>query len=133
MTEKRFTSDYNGDEHLFTHFLENGKPMTKEEVLNRLNDLNDKNKVLKDRRYEDINDLSVIIMKYKALEEENKELKKKVDDKEIAVEVEICKAIEKIFALINKKIREYSSLEQRERTSNDTIEILSELKKELKQ
>lgn len=133
MTKKRFTSDYNGDEHLFTHFLENGKPMTKEEVLNRLNDLNDKNEALKERRYEDINDLSVIIMKYIALEEENKELKKKVDDKEIAVEVEICKAMEKIFALINKKIREYSSLEQRERTSNDTIEILKELKKELQE
>ena len=47
MTEKRFTSDYNGDEHLFTHFLENGKPMTKEEVLNKLNGLNDENQRLK--------------------------------------------------------------------------------------
>ena len=39
MTAKRFTSDYNGDEHLLTHFLNNGKPMTKGEVLNQLNEM----------------------------------------------------------------------------------------------
>jgi len=38
---------------------------------------------------------------------------------------------DKVFDLIDEKIREYSSLEQRERTSSDTIEILKELKKEL--
>ena len=67
------------------------------------------------------------------LEEENKELKKKVGDKEVAVEVETCKLMERVFALIDKKIREYSNREQRERTSNDIIGILKELKKELRE
>ena len=40
-----------------------------------LNDLHDENQRLKERRHEDINDLSVIAMKYKALEEETKKLK----------------------------------------------------------
>ena len=47
MTEKRFTRDYNGDEHLLTHFLNNGKPMTKGEVLNQLNKLHKENQELK--------------------------------------------------------------------------------------
>lgn len=47
MTDKRFTSDYNGDEHLLTHFLNNGKPMTKGEVLNHLNEVEEENEELK--------------------------------------------------------------------------------------
>ena len=42
------------------------------------------------------------------LEEENKELKAKVDDKEIAVEVETEKLMQKVFNLINAKIKLYS-------------------------
>ncbi len=44
-------------------------------IVELLNELNDENQALKERRHEDINDLSVIAMKYKALEEENKKLK----------------------------------------------------------
>ena len=42
------------------------------------------------------------------LMEKNKELKAKVDDKEVAVEVETCKVMEKIFDLIDEKIKLYS-------------------------
>ncbi len=45
---------------------------------NMMNELHDENQALKERRHEDINDLSVIAMKYKALEEENKELKEEI-------------------------------------------------------
>ncbi len=37
MTEKRFTSSYNGDESLLTSFLDNNKPLSKQEVLDLLN------------------------------------------------------------------------------------------------
>ena len=42
------------------------------------------------------------------LEKENEELKAKVDDKEIAVEVETEKLMQKVFNLINAKIKLYS-------------------------
>ena len=42
----------------------------------KLNKLHEENTMLKERRHEDINDLSVIAMKYKALEKENEQLKK---------------------------------------------------------
>ena len=44
----------------------------------------------------------------KILEKENKELKAKVDDKEVAVEVECEKLMQKVFNLINAKIKLYS-------------------------
>lgn len=64
MTEKRFTSYYNGDEFLITPFLENGKPMTKQEVLNQLNESHEENQQLKEqiKIYEiflDENDLDI--------------------------------------------------------------------------
>lgn len=40
-----------------------------------LNELAEENTMLKERRHEDINELSVIAMKYKALENENEQLK----------------------------------------------------------
>ena len=43
MTKKRFTSDYNGDETLLTHFLEDGKPLTKQELMDLLNALHEEN------------------------------------------------------------------------------------------
>ena len=43
----------------------------------------------------------------KILEKENKELKAKVDDKEVAVEVECEKLMQKVFDLIDVKIKEY--------------------------
>ena len=42
------------------------------------------------------------------LEYENKELKKRVDDKQVVVEVETCKLMEKIFDLIDQRISHYS-------------------------
>lgn len=54
------------------------KPYGNDEVVELLNELHEENQALKERRHEDINDLSVIAMKYKALEEENKELKEEI-------------------------------------------------------
>jgi hypothetical protein len=75
------------------------------------------------------------------LENENKELQEKNEqlkfDKQqlhramSRKEVKHKQFKDKVFDLIDEKIKEYSNLEQRERTSSDTIEILKELKKEL--
>ena len=43
-----------------------------------VNELHEENTMLKERRHEDINDLSVIAMKYKSLEKENEQLKEKL-------------------------------------------------------
>jgi len=76
------------------------------------------------------------------LNDENTELKAKVDDKEVAVEVETCKVMEKVFALIDKKIDE---LEKRYKFGQEvaeccpmhnimhSINTLKELKKELRE
>jgi len=61
-------------------YYDNGEEMGSLDVLDTLNELND----------------------------ENKELKAKVDDKEIAVEVETEKLMQKVFNLINAKIKLYS-------------------------
>ena len=45
------------------------------DLMDLLNELYEENTMLKERRHEDINDLSVIAMKYKALEKENEQLK----------------------------------------------------------
>lgn len=45
-----------------------------------LNELHEENTMLKERRHEDINELSVIAMKYKALEKENEQLKKELSE-----------------------------------------------------
>ena len=44
-------------------------------LVDLLNELHEENTMLKERRHEDINELSVIAMKYKALENENEQLK----------------------------------------------------------
>lgn len=77
MTEKRFwcLDKYKGE----TSPIVDGRfSPTNEWLCNKLNELNDKNKVLRKQRYEDINDLSVVIIKYKALKKENKKLKDKI-------------------------------------------------------
>ena len=68
MTTKRFTRDYNGDEHILTHFLNNGKPMTKGEVLNQLNKLYEENEPIR-------NQLNNFILHSKDLKKENELLK----------------------------------------------------------
>ena len=74
------------------------------------------------------------------LNDENKELKAKVGDKTVAVEVETCKLMEKVFNRIDKKIDE---LEKRYKFGQEVykgcpmhnirfgINTLKELKKEL--
>jgi len=76
------------------------------------------------------------------LEKENNELKAKVDDKEIAVEVETEKLMQKVFNAIDEKIDE---LEKRYKFGQEvakccpmhnirhSINTLKELKKELKE
>ena len=72
MTAKRFMLDDCGELiDLNNHkFVDYG-----EECCNLLNKLHEENTMLKERRHEDINELSVIAMRYKALEKENKQLK----------------------------------------------------------
>ena len=63
------------------------------------------------------------------LNDENKELKAKVDDKEVAVEVECEKLMQKVFDLIDETIEYYS--DKYELYDTNAIEALEELKKEL--
>ena len=63
------------------------------------------------------------------LNEENKELKAKVDDKEVAVEVECEKLMQKVLDLIDEKIEYYSN--KYELYDTNAIDVLEELKKEL--
>lgn len=52
----------------------------------------------------DENNIEVIVSWLNELSNENKELKSKVDDKEVAVEVETCKCIHHIYNIINSNI-----------------------------
>ncbi len=49
-----------------------------------------------------------LVEKMNKLADENKKLKAKVDDKEVAVEVECEKLMQKVFEVIDKKIKLYS-------------------------
>ena len=94
MTTKRFTLKgfdgvrydlFDGDVELAEVHKEDAK-----ELCNLLNELSEENTMLKERRHEDINELSVIAMKYKALEKENKQLKEqlseaKADEKQLGI------------------------------------------------
>lgn len=91
MTEKRFTYIKNS---LITQYqsipiqkIGKGKPFHCQGLVDELNKLWNENE---------------------QLNEENKELKAKVDDKEVAVEVECEKLMQKVFNLINGKIKLYS-------------------------
>lgn len=92
MTDKRFTSDYNGDEHLFTHFLENRKPMTKEEVLNQLNELYIQDLAMKKEKEDELLHLKE---KYEELLDENKQLKQRNDRQ--------AKRLAELYELMAKK------------------------------
>jgi hypothetical protein len=50
------------------------------DVCGLLNKLSEENTMLKERRHEDINELSVIAMKYKALEKENGRLRRCINE-----------------------------------------------------
>lgn len=72
-----------------------------------------------------------------SLAKENEKLKSKVDDKEVAVEVETEKLMEKIFSLIDEKIKYAEKCYANERSDKSyyhgQLSILRELKKELKE
>ena len=84
MTEKRFTITQDFEEH-HRQIRDNGhiimgcfvEPQA-EVIVELLNELHEENTMLKERRHEDINDLSVIAMKYKSLEKENQQLRIKI-------------------------------------------------------
>ena len=76
------------------------------------------------------------------LKKENKQLKSKVDDITVAVEVETCKLMDNIINLIDKKIteinQEYDPYARQGKVLDMSnrqfaISILNELKKELKE
>ena len=104
-------------------------------ITNKLNELH--STVIYQRQ-----NIDKLTQKNSELEYENKKLKAKVDDKEVAVEVETCKLMEKVFALIDKKIDE---LEKRYKFGQEIyhgcpmhnivfgINTLKELKKELQE
>ena len=81
MTEKRFELIWETDEmcNVFDNDLDVNSTISVEDVVDLLNELSEKNEQLKEqwkeKRHEDINELSVIAMKYKALEKENEQLK----------------------------------------------------------
>ena len=80
MTAKRFTVD-EGLENVLCWEINDkeNEDMTCGECAKLLNELAEENEQLKkqwkEKRHEDINELSVIVMKYKALEKENEQLK----------------------------------------------------------
>ena len=67
---KRFTVDEDGYFDKINH-----RYVTIDYLMDLVNMLDEENTMLKERRHEDINELSVIVMKYKALEKENEQLK----------------------------------------------------------
>ena len=117
MTEKRFTQIDEDDWEILDrnkHFAYAHSGYQAEKIIQELNELVETNREL-----------------YK----ENNELKKKVGDKEVAVEVETCKLMEKIFALIDEKIKELSTTTKYGDIHEDlrifTQQVLYDLKKEL--
>ena len=83
MTTKRFTMIYfETDGNLIFdeskhdgEWYNSAECLQDNEIVELLNELHEENTMLKERRHEDINDLSVIAMRFKALEKENEQLK----------------------------------------------------------
>lgn len=95
MTAKRFTVD-EGLENVLCWEINDkeNEDMTCGECAKLLNELAEENEQLKkqwkEKRHEDINELSVIAMRFKALEKENKQLKEqlseaKTDEKQLGI------------------------------------------------
>ena len=72
---KRFTVDEDGYFDKINH-----RYVTIDYLMDLVNMLDEENTMLKERRHEDINELSVIAMKYKALEKENERLRKCINE-----------------------------------------------------
>ena len=83
--------------------------MGAENTAKLLNELHEENEELKEQRHEDINDLSVIAMKYKAIEKENEQLKLELQHLHQAMsreEVRHKQFKDKIFCQIDCKIKQ---------------------------
>ena len=77
MTAKRFTVDDGLEDVLCWEINDKeNEDMTCGECVKLLNELAEENTMLKERRHEDINELSVIAMRFKALEKENERLRR---------------------------------------------------------
>lgn len=118
MTEKRFINE-DGCWGYYTEIIDNEKELdlslpnpkknlTINELVDLLNELHEENTMLKERRHEDINDLSVIAMKYQALEKENEQLKRQVGNLEHTRDfcAECCERLEKENEQLKSEIRE---------------------------
>ena len=79
MMKKRFIELDDGLDFSIKHIESGEKFYDCESIVDILNELSEENEQLKqqwkEKRHEDINELSVIAMKYKALEKENEQLK----------------------------------------------------------
>ena len=81
MTTERFTVDDGLEDVLCWEINDKeNEDMTCGECAKLLNELAEENQLLKERRHEDINDLSVIAMRYKALEKENERLRRCINE-----------------------------------------------------
>ena len=147
MTDKRLFGVVKGHrEHITDH---TGRLYSDSEVADLLNTVHEENEQLqiekntlkKQHTYELTKKLEYK-SKLTDLKKENKQLKSKVDDITVAVEVETCKLMDNIINLIDKKIteinQEYDPYVRQGKVLDMSnrqfaISILNELKKELKE
>jgi len=148
LTEKRFTFDidnengYNEEPYfcngIDSFYVNNADEM--ELFIKEINELEEENKgfkidgEFKNKEYSKLLDSFMELKKkYQGIKKENKELKAKVDDKEVAVEVECEKLMQKVFEVIDKSLeKDKQDYEMTyEDYLNGRIEALEELKKEL--
>ena len=121
--KKRFIEIDDGLDFSIKH-IESGEEFYDcESVVEILNELAEENTMLKERRHEDINELSVIAMRFKALEKENQQLQQFKS---------------KFYDMIDKRIRvlehDYNQAVKNGMQSNSVsseIELLEELKEEM--
>ena len=116
MTEKRFTGHdvFNGVNEYF-QFYNNNKRISNEKILDLLNNLHEENQSLKFQLKECSENK---LFSRRELERENNELKQ---------------FQKKVFQVIDEEMEQYKNLEPRERSINDAVFILNNLKKELEE
>lgn len=117
MTPERYTLEEWGLNFIVN---DNGRNLTAKQTVTRLN-----------AHYEDTQRLKKDVSR---LNKVNKELKSKVDDKEVAVEVETEKLMNKVFSLIDEKLGEARLAFQTKGYKSyysGRIDALEELRKEV--
>ena len=132
MAEKRFKNMGNDIFQLGEWWCSAGGEHCADVIATAMNQLIEENNRLKNsvRRQEKSNDEC---SKYiEEIVKENKELRSKVDDKTVAVEVSLCEQMEKVFSVINRKIDELNEDTEVSLIPRESIRILNELKEELK-